>query len=380
MLDLLFIPVRYLTNAIHLRNAIMGFSSLLLLLGFLPLFNLVNNHLLSILTLAALYLLIGAIHILFRDIEHLQQAVTTEQINHQAFLYSKTTLPQLNREVLNLVKRFERSEQNVMDRFDEVSYSATELHKSASALADNTEQQSLATESSAAAILEMSQGVENIAHIIAEAASMTEHMSSLTEEGASDTRVTTQGAVKLDERANRCSELMGDLNQQTESIHSATDLIRTISEQTNLLALNAAIEAARAGEHGRGFAVVAQEVRNLARKTHDSADDISQQLKCVCDAIENISKAIDDMREVTTDSVESSVKIDQALQYIAQQSDELKLKMYSVATNTEQQSIAANEVSQRIEEINTSASNNSNYANQAASVAGYLQKLTLNQL
>ena len=118
----------------------------------------------------------------------------------------------------------------------------------------------------------------------------------------------------------------------------------------------------------------------MARKTHDSADDISQQLKCVCDAIENISNAIDDMREVTTDSVESSVKIDQALQYIAQQSDELKLKMYSVATNTEQQSIAANEVSQRIEEINTSASNNSNYANQAASVAGYLQKLTLNQL
>jgi methyl-accepting chemotaxis protein len=69
---------------------------------------------------------------------------------------------------------------------------------------------------------------------------------------------------------------MAELQASMTTINSLLEDITHIANQTNLLALNAAIESARAGEHGKGFAVVAEEVRKLADQSAKAAANITE--------------------------------------------------------------------------------------------------------
>lgn len=153
-------------------------------------------------------------------------------------------------------------------------------------LADSSTQVVCASAQVSAAAQSLAQGATEQAAGLEETSASLEEMAGMTRQNVDNAQQANTLATEARQAANEGCNTMGKLNEVIKIIQVSSGetakVIKVIDEiafQTNLLALNAAVEAARAGEAGKGFAVVAEEVRNLARRSAEAAQNTSKLIE-----------------------------------------------------------------------------------------------------
>jgi len=179
----------------------------------------------------------------------------------------RTQINNLQGSIGSLIENVNKLGQEITTMLNQNMKNGITLEDSSKQLLSNVTSLNKSSNQAAASLEETAAALEEITSNIR---SNTENISSMLLLSNNVTSSATQG----EKLATQTTLAMDEINTQVSAINDAIKVIDQIAFQTNILSLNAAVEAATAGESGKGFAVVAGEVRNLANRSADAANEI----------------------------------------------------------------------------------------------------------
>ncbi len=273
-------------------------------------------------------------------------------LTRRLHVHSRDELGQLATAFNRFVERIHQSIREVSSAALGVNESAKRVLLASNSSLRNSDEQSLRTNSVAAAINQLGAAAQEIASN----AALASQQASAARQQANDGHEVVERTIQLiNDLSGKISASCANievLNAKTVNIGQILEVIKSISQQTNLLALNAAIEAARAGEAGRGFAVVADEVRSLAHRTQESTQEIQQMIESLQVGARDSVITMTESQQHSEASVSTVNLAGKRLGSVTQRIGEIDNMNQSVAAATEEQTAVVEALNVDITEIN----------------------------
>lgn len=225
-----------------------------------------------------------------------------------------------------------------------------------------------ASEKLAEGSTEQASSMQETSSTLEETSSMVQQNNENTKQANVLAKKTQELATQSNKKMTEMTNAMDELKKASSEIEKIIKVIDDIAFQTNILSLNAAVEAARAGDVGRGFAVVAEEVRSLAQRSAEAAKDTTDIISkniTLSESGSNIAKAVQ----------QSIIEINDQNKKLNDLLDEV-----SVATNEQTQGIG--QINKAVSQMETVINSNAQTAEESSAAAKALfdQTLSLNEI
>ena len=255
---------------------------------------------------------------------------------------------------------------NVKRSAVQVSASLGDNEGAVSRLADEALQQANRTTEMLGSVEQMTQSIQNVADSAYKTAQVAQTASATAASGGAAMDLTVQHILSLRQTIGETAKKVKRLGESSQQIAKVISLINQIALQTNLLAINAGIEAARAGEQGQGFGVVAEEIGELAARSSTATQEIEK-------IVENIQRetsyVVDAMEQSTAQVVEGTHLVESAkksLNQILEVSNQIDQLVQSISQATVSQSDTSGAVSKLMQEVSQMSERTSNSSRQVS--------------
>ena len=285
------------------------------------------------------------------QISSVMERLSDGDLNVRLNLSTRDELVQIAHSVNKMIENFSHVVGQIISSSDQVASSSEELSAITEQTGQSMSQQQFQTEDVAAAMSEMAESAQDVSENISNTVQAANQAHKETAIGQQMVDESIQAVQKLSDQIESASEVIHELEQDSENINAVLDVIKGLAEQTNLLALNAAIEAARAGEQGRGFAVVADEVRTLAGRTQESTEEINQVIENLQKGSRKAVQVMSQSRKEAYEVVVQAKKAGESLANISLAVARINDMSLQIAQVTEKQNMTCKEINKSIMDI-----------------------------
>jgi twitching motility protein PilJ len=228
---------------------------------------------------------------------------------------------------------------------------AKQTQAAAAHMAKASSAQSRQISSASESMADMAASIEEVSGNSERCSDVARHSVDIAHKGGDAVRRTIDGMNAIRETIQETSKRIKRLGESSQEIGNIVELINDIAEQTNILALNASIQASMAGEAGRGFAVVADEVQRLAER----AANATKQIEVLVRTIQtDTNEAVVSMERSTTDVVGGALLAENAgaaLEEIEQVSNQIASLVQNISASARQQAAASGNISKNMQVV-----------------------------